>query len=312
MGDGGRRQRDERGERRRSPRQRGRAHRSSFAANDFAISSTRSAPAVAPFDFAERRFAGFLFADLRFASFFFADFFAAPRFAVFFFADFFFADFAVLRFAVFLRAAFFFTAFFFATFFERVFFFAAMGVFTSLSIRRCGDRGGNVARRERWTPPILAQTPSSLRPSRAEIRDSARATVRGPPVDEGRAGGRVSDYPKTLDHTLAARNERDQAEVRGRLEQALSPEVRFIDPTQGIVGLDPFEKLVHAVRENLPDAVCSRAGGVDTHHRLYRYELAIHRSEELMPTGFDVVETDGAGPVTEVLGFLGPLPAKEQ
>jgi hypothetical protein len=122
----------------------------------------------------------------------------------------------------------------------------------------------------------------------------------------------MSDYPKTLDHMLAAWNERDEAKVRGHLERALSPGVRFIDPTHDITGIDAFEEMVHAFHESLPDAVCSRASGVDAHHRLHRYEWAIHRGEALVLPGFDVVETDGAGLVTQVLGFFGPLPAKEE
>jgi len=122
----------------------------------------------------------------------------------------------------------------------------------------------------------------------------------------------MSNYPKTLDHMLAAWNELDPAKVRGHLARALSPKVRFIDPTHDITGLDAFEKMVHEFRENLPDAVCSRSSGVDAHHRLVRYDWAIHRGGELMLPGFDVVETDEAGLVTQVLGFFGPLPAQEQ
>lgn len=121
----------------------------------------------------------------------------------------------------------------------------------------------------------------------------------------------MSDPPKTLDHMLAAWNERDDAKVRGHLDRALSPQVRFIDPTHDITGIDAFEVMVHAFHENLPDAVCSRASGLDAHHRLYRYEWAIHRGKELLLPGFDVVETDDSGLVTQVLGFFGPLPAKE-
>jgi hypothetical protein len=121
----------------------------------------------------------------------------------------------------------------------------------------------------------------------------------------------MGDYPKTLDHMLAAWNELEPAKVRGELEQALAPDVRFIDPTHDIAGIDAFETMVHEFRKNLPDAVCSRVSGIDAHHHLYRYEWAIHRGGELMLPGFDVVETDDAGRVTQVLGFFGPLPSQK-
>ena len=82
----------------------------------------------------------------------------------------------------------------------------------------------------------------------------------------------MSDYPETFDHMLAAWNEREPAKVRGHLEQALAPDVRFVDPDNDITGIDAFESMVHAFHEKLPDAVCSRASGVDSHHQLYRYE----------------------------------------
>lgn len=117
----------------------------------------------------------------------------------------------------------------------------------------------------------------------------------------------MSDYPTTLDHMLAAWNELEPAKVRGHLEQALAPDVRFVDPTHDLTGIDPFEEMVHAFRKNLPDAVCSRSSPIDTHHRLYRYHWAIHRGGELVLPGFDVAETDESDRVTQVLGFFGPL-----
>lgn len=117
----------------------------------------------------------------------------------------------------------------------------------------------------------------------------------------------MSQHPKNLDHMLAAWNERDLSKLRPHLERALAPGVRFVDPSNDIVGIDAFEKMVRAFREKIPDAVCSRASEVDSHHRLYRYHWEIHRGEELMLPGFDVVETEPSGHVAHVLGFFGPL-----
>jgi len=122
----------------------------------------------------------------------------------------------------------------------------------------------------------------------------------------------MSNYPKSFDHMLAAWNEHDPAKVRDHLEKALAPNVRFIDPTKDITGIDAFEEMVHEFRKDLiPDAVCTRASGVDSHHQVYRYDWEIHSGGELVVPGFDVVETDGDGRVERVLGFFGPLPAKD-
>jgi hypothetical protein len=114
--------------------------------------------------------------------------------------------------------------------------------------------------------------------------------------------------PPAFDHMLAAWNELDLEKVRGHLEQALAPEIHFVDPSIETRGLDEFEANVREFRTRLPDARCSRASGVDTHHQLYRYDWEIHRGSELFLPGFDVAQVNEAGLVVQVLGFFGPLP----
>jgi hypothetical protein len=120
----------------------------------------------------------------------------------------------------------------------------------------------------------------------------------------------MADYPETFDHMLAAWNEHDLDKVRGHLELALAPKIVFVDPSIVTEGLDEFEANVREFRTRLPDAVCSRASGVDSHHDLYRYEWEIHRSGELVLPGFDVVRIDAEQRVLRVEGFFGPLPPK--
>ena len=121
----------------------------------------------------------------------------------------------------------------------------------------------------------------------------------------------MSDHPATFDLMLGAWNESVPSKIRGLLEQALSPDVHFIDPSIDVIGIDGFEANVHEVHARLPGAVYSRTSSVDSHHSLYRYSWAIHQQGELVLPGFDVVETDTSGRVARVLGFFGPLPAKD-
>ncbi len=115
-------------------------------------------------------------------------------------------------------------------------------------------------------------------------------------------------HPISLDHMLAAWNEPDPTEVRSHLEQALAPDVDFIDPSIVTHGIDEFEANVHAVQASIPGAVYARTSAVDSHHGLYRYTWQISRAGETVMTGFDVTEVDNNGKVTRVLGFFGPLP----
>ncbi|MFK7894514.1 MAG: nuclear transport factor 2 family protein [Myxococcota bacterium] len=118
----------------------------------------------------------------------------------------------------------------------------------------------------------------------------------------------MSGHPESLDHMLAAWNERDPGRIRGHLERALSPEVVFIDPSIVTRGIDEFEANVHEVHARLPDVEYLRASGVDQHHDVVRYAWEIRRGSEVVLPGFDVTELDASGRVLRVLGFFGPLP----
>ena len=118
----------------------------------------------------------------------------------------------------------------------------------------------------------------------------------------------MSAYPPAFDHMLAAWNECDLSRVRDHLERAFAPEIHFVDPSIETRGLDEFEANVREFRARLPEARCSRASGVDAHHGFYRYHWEIHRGEELLLPGFDVVEVNDAEEIVRVLGFFGPIP----
>ena len=118
----------------------------------------------------------------------------------------------------------------------------------------------------------------------------------------------MKTYPKSFDHMLAAWNEPDPSKIRGHLEKALAPNVRFVDPTIDVTGIDGFEANVHEVQARIPGAVYSRTSGIDAQHDFHRYHWAIHLKEKRLISGFDVVETNADGLVSLVIGFFGPVP----
>lgn len=122
----------------------------------------------------------------------------------------------------------------------------------------------------------------------------------------------MSNYPENFDHMLAAWNEHDLSKVRGHLEKAVAPDVHFLDPNKNVTGIDAFVEMVNEFRTEIaPDAVNSRASGVDSHNGLYRYNWAIHSKGELVLTGFDMCMTNDDGMISKVYGFFGPLPELE-
>ncbi|MEL7023939.1 MAG: nuclear transport factor 2 family protein [Pseudomonadota bacterium] len=118
----------------------------------------------------------------------------------------------------------------------------------------------------------------------------------------------MPDYPQSFDYMMAAWNESDSSKVREQLEKALAPDVRFVDPTIDVTGIDGFEANVHEVHSRIPGCVYSRASAVDSQHGFHRYHWAIHDAAgKLVLPGFDVVETNEVGLVTCVIGFFGEL-----
>jgi SnoaL-like domain len=114
--------------------------------------------------------------------------------------------------------------------------------------------------------------------------------------------------PEILERMLATWNETDLARIPDHVRAVFSEDVVFIDPANSILGHESFISMVREFRTKFPDAVCSRASGVDSHHGLHRYHWEIHRGEELLLPGFDVAEINGDGLVSRVQGFFGPIP----
>ena len=118
----------------------------------------------------------------------------------------------------------------------------------------------------------------------------------------------MSKYPEQFDHMMAAWNETEAGRVREHLERALSPAIRFVDPSIDLTGLDAFEANVHAVQARLPGASYKRSSGIDSHNGFFRYHWEIHQDGKLVLPGFEVAQTDESGQVLLVIGFFGPVP----
>ena len=117
----------------------------------------------------------------------------------------------------------------------------------------------------------------------------------------------MSDYPEALDHMMAAWNEPDASKLRSHLEKALDEQVRFVDPSIDLSGIEAFEANVLEVRKSLPGATFERASDVDSQNGFHRYHWAIHQDGKLLTPGFDVTETNDVGKVTCVIGFFGRI-----
>ena len=125
-----------------------------------------------------------------------------------------------------------------------------------------------------------------------------------PMQDNDEHAPRTTSVPASIDRMFAAWNEPDPVKVRAHLDAALADDVRFVDPTIDLVGIDAFEANVHDVHGQIPGAVYERSQQVQHHHGHYRYPWTIHRDGEVLLTGADVTVVDDAGRVATVIGFF--------
>ena len=118
----------------------------------------------------------------------------------------------------------------------------------------------------------------------------------------------MTDTHAAFDHMYQAWNETAPAKIRSHLNKALAPDVRFVDPSIDVTGIDGFEANVHDVHKKHPGNTYARTSKVDSQHGFHRYHWAIHTAAgDLFLKGFDVVETDANGLVRCVIGFFGEL-----
>ena len=118
----------------------------------------------------------------------------------------------------------------------------------------------------------------------------------------------MGKIPEALERMMSMWNETDLAEIPNHVAAIFAHDVVFIDPSNSIVGHEAFVAMVREFRITFPDALCSRASGVDSHHGLHRYHWEIHRGDDMLILGFDVTEVNAAGQVSRVEGFFGPMP----
>lgn len=85
----------------------------------------------------------------------------------------------------------------------------------------------------------------------------------------------------------------------------------IVDPLAIAEGHDAIDATIAAVQNQFPGLVFSLAGPVDGHHDQARFTWALGPAGgEGLVVGFDVVERNRAGQLTQVLGFLDKIPAE--
>ncbi|MEO1038618.1 MAG: hypothetical protein AAFX09_03655 [Pseudomonadota bacterium] len=117
----------------------------------------------------------------------------------------------------------------------------------------------------------------------------------------------MSDRFECLEKMMAIWNTSEEADIRALTEQALEHNIHFVDPNHNIIGRDAFVEMVKQVQALIPGAAYTRTSAIDFQNNFCRYHWAIHRSDALVMSGFDVAEINDADKVVKVIGFFGEL-----
>jgi hypothetical protein len=116
------------------------------------------------------------------------------------------------------------------------------------------------------------------------------------------------EHPQAIDYLLRAWNESDFTWLKINLSRALRHDVRFVDPTVSVQGVDAVHQYLVGFRERFSRAVVRRASAVDSHHDVHRYAWELVIDGRVVLEGLDVIELDDGGRIARIAAFFGELP----
>jgi hypothetical protein len=118
----------------------------------------------------------------------------------------------------------------------------------------------------------------------------------------------MTQFDDTANAYITAWNTQDDAERRDAVAKAFTSDATYTDPLADVAGHDAITALVGGAQQQFAGWTFRLVGPVDGHHGQARFTWALGPGGQEAVVGFDVVRLDGAGRITEVLGFLDKVP----
>lgn len=105
-------------------------------------------------------------------------------------------------------------------------------------------------------------------------------------------------------------NENDPARRRRLIEQAFTPEARYIDPLMQSDGHDALDAMIGAAQVQFSGLCFSVSGKSDGHHDVVRFSWSLGSGEaEPLACGTDIAVLAPDGRIEQITGFLDKMPS---
>ena len=122
----------------------------------------------------------------------------------------------------------------------------------------------------------------------------------------------MTDIAATVDAYFAMWNEPDPARRAEVIEQAWSPDGRYVDPLLEAQGHAALSEMVAAVHAQFPGHRFRRVSGIDAHHDELRFGWELVGPDgALTAAGLDLGALAEDGRLRRVTGFFGELPREQ-
>lgn len=121
-----------------------------------------------------------------------------------------------------------------------------------------------------------------------------------------------NEITTTVDRYIAMWNEEDPERRARLIEQAWTPEARYVDPLVAAEGHDGLSDMVAGVHAQFPGHRFARRSAVDVHHDQVRFAWDLTGPDgSLTVAGIDVATVDDDGRLRQVTGFFGEVETLE-
>jgi hypothetical protein len=119
----------------------------------------------------------------------------------------------------------------------------------------------------------------------------------------------TTDINIAVDSYIAAWNETDPAARRRLVAVAVSEDISYLDPILKGDGLDELDGQIEAAQAQMPGAILSRVGEIDTHHDRVRFAWkATNPDGSIAIAGVDFAVIAPDGRLQSITGFFDLKP----